>query len=293
MKSQVECLPCFIRQAYDAVRLATPDVNVHEHVLRQVMHWVSTVPLNQTPCVLGWRTHRLIREVTGGDPYRKVRTRCNQFALGLLPVLETWVQKASDPLDAAIRLAVAANEVDFGIHGYVDDNQVLAAIDHAIDWRIGNDHLLEFREAVDHARAILYLADNAGELVVDQLLLKQLSAEKVTVVVKGSPVMTEATMEDARMIGMPEWIEVIDNGSDAPGTILDSCSRSFLRRYHSADLIIAKGHAQFETLSGVDGNIYFLLKVKCPVIGREIGHKIDSHVFLHGRRTEDFYVERS
>lgn len=94
------------------------------------------------------------------------------------------------------------------------------------------------------------------------------------------------------MVGMTEWANVIDTGSDAPGLILESCSSSFQKKFEQADLIIAKGHAHYETLSQLDKNIYFLFKVKCPVIGREIGQSLGAHVFLHGNHVEDSSVEK-
>jgi uncharacterized protein with ATP-grasp and redox domains len=115
------------------------------------------------------------------------------------------------------------------------------------------------------------LADNAGEIVVDRLLIERLPAKHVTVAVRGSPVINDATLADAGYAGIPEVAEVIDNGSDAPGTILDDCSDLFRHRFDEADLIIAKGQGNYETLSEVDKDIYFLLKAKCPVIARDIG----------------------
>jgi hypothetical protein len=101
-------------------------------------------------------------------------------------------------------------------------------------------------------------------------------------------VLNDATLADAREVGMDELVEVIDNGSDAPGTILADCSPSFQERFNQADLIIAKGQGNFETLSSVEGNLVFLLKVKCPVISRHVGLPLGTHALIHhngGRQT--------
>ena len=124
------------------------------------------------------------------------------------------------------------------------------------------------------------LTDNAGEIVFDRLLIEQLPAENITVVVRGKPVINDAMMEDASIAGLPQIVEVINNGSDAPGTILESCSEKFRHRFEKADLIIAKGQGNYETLSDVDKNIFFLLKVKCPVIAEHLGCEIDA-IILH------------
>jgi uncharacterized protein with ATP-grasp and redox domains len=117
------------------------------------------------------------------------------------------------------------------------------------------------------------------------LLIEQIPIEKVTVVVKGSPVINDATMEDAVVAGLPQIVEVIDNGSDAPGTILESCSQDFRRQFDKADLVIAKGQGNYETLSDVDKNIFFILKAKCPVIARDLGCGIGEMIL---RRSEMF-----
>ena len=135
-----------------------------------------------------------------------------------------------------------------------------------------------FQAALGRASRILYLADNAGEIVFDRLLIERMPPGKVTVGVRGFPVINDATMKDAEDTGMTELAEVIDNGSDGPGTILDDCSQSFRDRFDEADLIIAKGQGNYETLSEVDKDIYFLLKAKCAVIARDMGCQEDDMI---------------
>jgi hypothetical protein len=106
------------------------------------------------------------------------------------------------------------------------------------------------------------------------LLVEQIGPGRITLVVKGSPVINDATMVDAENVGMTELVEVIDNGSDAPGTILSDCSKSFLERFERADVVIAKGQGNYETLSKVEKEIYFVLKAKCPVIANDIGCEV-------------------
>ncbi|MBN2451771.1 MAG: DUF89 family protein, partial [Lentisphaeria bacterium] len=123
-----------------------------------------------------------------------------------------------------------------------------------------------------------YLADNAGEIVLDRLLVDELPAGRVTVAVRGGPILNDATLDDARQAGLCDRVEVIDNGSDAPGTILADCSPKFRRRFAAADLILAKGQGNFETLSEVAAPLCFLLKVKCPVIAGHTGLPLGTQV---------------
>ena len=139
----------------------------------------------------------------------------------------------------------------------------------------------DFRTAVDEAESVLYLADNAGEIVFDRLLLEEMPKDKVVVAVKGAPIINDATMDDAVAAGVPYVVEVIDNGSDAPGTILESCSPAFRSRFESADLVISKGQGNYETVSGLDKPIFFLLKAKCQVIADDLGVPVGSLVLRH------------
>ncbi len=138
------------------------------------------------------------------------------------------------------------------------------------------------RKRVDEAEKILYLADNAGEIAFDRLLIELMPTDKVILVVKGSPVINDATREDAEMVGLTELVNIIDNGSDAPGTILSDCSKEFIEYYNDADLIIAKGQGNYESLNDRTENIFFLLKAKCPVIARDIGCYIGDLILIDG-----------
>jgi uncharacterized protein with ATP-grasp and redox domains len=192
--------------------------------------------------------------------------------------LKEKIARSLNPLETAVRLAIAGNIIDFGPNSRLEDRHVRDAITHAFRAkRLGLDEE-DFRTAVMKADKILYLADNAGEIVFDRLLIEQLPYEKITLVVKAGPIINDATMNDARAAGLTDLVEVIDNGADAPGTILEICSEEFRRRFDQADLIIAKGQGNYETLSNVDANILFLLKVKCPVIARHLGSELDSLV---------------
>jgi uncharacterized protein with ATP-grasp and redox domains len=272
MKTYLDCLPCFVRQALDAARMVTDEPAVQEQVLRQVLAELGRIDLSWKPPQMGQRIHRLVRDVVGfEDPYHDVKRRFNNAALKIYSRMRQRVIESENPLEAAIQLAIAGNIIDFGVNGTLRDGDLEQTISECLDANFTGFQLEAFGQAVNNAEEILYIADNAGEIVFDRLLIEQLPIEKVTVAVKGAPVINDATMEDAVLAGLPQIVEVIDNGSDAPGVILESCSQSFRDRFDKADLIIAKGQGNYETLSDVDKNIFFMLKAKCPVIARHIG----------------------
>ena len=266
--------------------MITPDKTVHEQLLRQVLRALGAMDLRQSPPAMAQRIHRLIRELTGeNNPYRDMKDRFNRLALDVYPRLKDRVEASADSLETAVRLAIAGNVIDMGVNNQLGDEEVYEAIDHALDAPFDAD-LAAFAEAASSARNILYLADNAGEIVFDKLLIEQIPLEKVTVAVKGSPIINDATMADAEATGLTELVEVIDNGSDAPGTILEDCSEAFRQRFDEADLIIAKGQGNYETLSDADKDIFFILKAKCPVIARDLGCEVGSLVLRRSRYVE-------
>jgi uncharacterized protein with ATP-grasp and redox domains len=163
--------------------------------------------------------------------------------------------------------------IDSGINNGLDEATVEAAIQHALSAPLHGDPAA-LQTAVGQARDILYLADNAGEIVFDRLLVEQMPPGSVTVAVRGRPVLNDATMEDAEAAGLTQRVRVTDNGSDAPGTLLEDCSGAFRRLFERADLVVAKGQGNYETLSDVDKSIFFVLKAKCPVIARHIGCQV-------------------
>ena len=271
MRIYLDCIGCFVRQALDAARLATDDEQIHKNVVDQVLRLAADLDMSQSPPVIGQQIHRLIRSLVGSDdPYYRVKKQFNNLALKLYPELEERVMESEDPFATAVRLAIAGNIIDLGVKTSLAESDVEKTIEQSLTSHFDDNQIYEFKDAVTQAKKNLYLVDNAGEIVLDRLLIEQLPVERVTVVVKGEPVINDATMDDAIIAGLPKIVEVIDNGSDAPGTILETCSQAFRNRFKDADLIIAKGQGNYETLSDIDKNIFFILKAKCPVIARDL-----------------------
>ena len=278
MHTALDCIPCFARQALEAARFATGDPVAHEQIVRDLLRFAANMNLAQSPPEVGQRIHRQLREMTGViDPYRAVKDRFNQMALEMRPELSAKVERAADPLAVALRLAIVGNVIDLGVKSGLTEGEVRQTVTGALDEPFHGD-AGEFRQAVEAAGNILYLADNAGEIVFDRVLIEQLPTDRLTVVVRGAPILNDAIMADAEVAGLCDLVEVIDNGSDAPGTILNDCSEDFRRRFAEADLIIAKGQGNFETLSDEAADVYFLFKVKCPVIANHVGLPLGTQV---------------
>lgn len=271
MRTYFDCVPCSIRQVLDSVRMITDDEAVHERVLRELLGMWQRMGMRQSPPAMAQQIHRYLRQLTGAaDPYLDVKNRYNLFALGLYPELRERVEDSSDPFETAVRLAIAGNIIDFGVNSHVDQGTVHGAILRSLTEPIDRDAVQRLKQAIDRAKDILFLGDNAGEIVLDRLLIEQMPSEKITYVVRGYPILNDALTEDARVSGLTEMVEVIDNGSDAPGTILDTCSERFRGRFERADLIIAKGQGNFESLGDTQRPVFFLLRPKCAVLARHL-----------------------
>ncbi len=285
MRTYLDCFPCVLRQTLEASREATDDEAKQRELLNRVMELLIGLRLEVSPPEIGQVVHRLIREKTGvRDPYAEKKRHYNERALAYLPKLRELVKRSEDPLRTAVRLAIAGNVIDFGAQ--IDGFDLDGEIERALETPFGIDHYERFREDLQVAREVVYLGDNAGEIAFDRLLLEVLHRDfpaRVTFVVRGEPVLNDATLEDARQVALTEVVEVVDNGSDAPATVLSEVRPEVRDMIERADLVIAKGQGNYETLSTVPLNIYFLFKVKCPVIGRDAGVDVGKYVLASAR----------
>ena len=275
MKTYLECIPCFVRQTLEVARMTTDDTSVHERALREVLHHAAEMDMSASPPAMGRAIHRIVRRITGvADPYMEQKKRFNAFALGLYPEFSLRIEESADPLSAAVHLAAAGNIVDLGVKSGLDQQQIYEALEHALTDTLDPSELEAFRDGVQKATDILYLGDNTGEIVFDRMLIERLPREKITFAVRGKPIINDALMQDAIDTGIANLVPVIDNGSDVPGTILAECSPEFTERFRRADMIIAKGQGNYETLSDVDAPITFILKIKCPVIAQDASREL-------------------
>lgn len=286
MKSQLDCIPCFTRQALDTVKEVVDDPARREEILRRLVHEIAEADWQQSPPEMAQQLHRIIRGALGdADPYAEIKSRMNRIAAQLRPVLRGQIRRHPDPFEAAVRISIAGNLLDTGAQSQITAEELPAHVQAISSVPLRGD-LEALRQAVDRASSILILADNAGEIFFDGLLIEQLPAEKVTLAVRGAPVLNDATRADAEAAGITEQVAVIDNGSDAPGTLLEDCSEDFRRRFDDADLIIAKGQGNYETLSDMNRNLYFLFTVKCPLVAAKVGEPVGSLVVKRAGKEE-------
>lgn len=282
MNTYLDCIPCFFKQALFAARAATKDEAKAKEVLDRVAQLIPSITLQSSPPETARLIYHAVRVVTGiVDPLKAYKERSIENALSMYGDLKSIVDNSRDPLRAAIKMAIVGNVIDLG-----------ANPDFDLEWEMRNafcekdlseEHYESFKHHLEEARSVLYLADNAGETVFDRILIETMGRETVYAV-RDIPIINDATMEDARKSGIDQVARTVSSGCDAPGTILKRCSREFLSLFARADLVVSKGQGNFESLSGEDAPVFFLLKVKCPVIARHLGVEIGSSILKDARK---------
>ncbi len=279
MKIYLDCYPCFLRQALEAARMAGADERQQSVVIERVLDMLRQSGPFSTPPEIGDRVHRIVRqEVGNSDPYRAAKETSTRQALALYPRLKALLAKADDPHEIAVRLSIAGNIIDLGP---AQEYDLWGVVERVLTQPFAIDDGAAFRAALSRAGRALYLADNAGETVFDRLLIETLDIP-VIYAVKGGPILNDATWEDALAAGLDQVAEIVSTGSDAPGTVLERCSNEFRRLYSEVELVIAKGQANYETLSEKGPKLFFLLQTKCPVIARDVGVPLGSIVLKQG-----------
>jgi len=280
MKAHFDCIPCLIRQALDTSRALGLDDATIDRVLRETLGLARELDWDAPPPVIARDIHRIIRRETGEpDPYLRQKIADTEKALALLPEVEEIIAATGDPLLAAVKFSIAGNAIDLGAKtGQAPDVQEV--VHHALGRPLDEANLGRLGEAIAAAGSVLFLADNAGEIVFDRPLLELIGRDKVTAAVRGAPVINDATMDDACRSGLVGRFWVISNGSDTPGTWLEDCSSAFVQAFANADLVIAKGQGNYESLSFGDSprKVFFLFLTKCAVVAGDMGQPLNTYV---------------
>lgn len=222
------------------------------------------------------------------DPYRDIKREYNQLMLDREQECVARIEAAGEPFQLALRYAVAGNLVDFGGKNAFTRDDVTALIDRVPEISFAVDDSAVLLDAVRSARAIMYLGDNCGEIVLDKLMIKEIAREnpdaQVTYGVRGGPAINDVTLEDAAQVGMADVARVLSSGVATPTTVLSASTEEFRRAFYDADLVISKGMGNFEVL--VDGcgreDVYFLLMTKCGHVASLVDAPLMSFVCKRG-----------
>ncbi len=293
MKLHLECIPCYLRQALEAIRMVTDDNQLQEKILRKCLVAASKFDTNDIGIFTHNRIHKIIKKFSpGGDPYREIKQRFNTICLNMSDEIQKIIAQSSNPFETSLRIALAGNIIDFGPGTALNEDIIKNAIKLALRQKLDGNEVITLQNNIKHGKRILYIGDNAGEIVFDKIFIEQLPKEKITYVVRGGPSLNDSTMEDAETVGMSNIVRVITTGIDMPAAALPLCSKEFLDEYERSDLVIAKGQGNYEALSEEKKNIFFLLKIKCPVILSDFHNKHEvGDIVVHNAYTYPHYAQ--
>lgn len=222
------------------------------------------------------------------EDFTEIKKEFNQLMLNMEVSIEDKIRKSNDPLEKALLYARIGNYIDFAALSNVDQSTVITLLDEKSSEALDEKEYKNFLHDLSSAKKLVYLTDNCGEVVLDKMAVKILKEQypnlDITVIVRGYPVVNDATMEDAEAIGLTDLVNVIGNGSNVGGTWIPGISSESRELLYDADLIIAKGQGNFETLNDCGLNIYYLFLCKCDLFQRRFHAENLQGMFLNERR---------
>lgn len=289
MKVTLECAHCLLERAINQVKLATDDPELRMRVVESMTKFLSeNFNSDAVPSHIGTDRDLLVQKMTGNDPYRDLKRQSNEMALNLLPDLQKLVDEHQDPMKrfrTATLITAAANAIEFDVSGRDFSLDELRLILDNVETDLVIDQVDDFRSYVENVKEVLYLMDNAGEVVLDMILIREIRrvGPRVIAVVKSGPILNDATTVDADEVGLAECAdEVRDTGAAAIGVNLDRSSESFKRLFSSAELIVAKGMGNFESLTEFEPSCptVHILRTKCNPVAEHVGVPRHKNVVL-------------
>jgi hypothetical protein len=272
-----DCISCILKMAITAIRNLTED----EEVIREVTVQILTIPALRgrqwdlsSPEVIEQVMEKITAALQTSDPFQVLKSEQNRIAQALYPTLKEMVQGAEDPLQTAVKLAIIGNAIDLMVADRTLDLE--GTIRREVTRPLPAKAFAAFREKLEKVRSLVYLGDNAGEIVFDKLLLETIQKTfdpQTTFVVRSVPALNDATQREAESVGLDQVAAILPNGQNGPvpGTILSRCSPGLRELISGADLVVSKGGGNFDTLEeekGLRADITFMLLSKCIPYGR-------------------------
>ncbi|MDI3541223.1 MAG: damage-control phosphatase, subfamily [Candidatus Methanomethylophilaceae archaeon] len=289
MRSDPECVPCLLRRVLFQSRLVEGE-DGRGPIKAALQTIVRDFDVVDNSARMATNVHRAAySELPLKDPYKELKERSDIVAKKLLPKLEEFVDLSENRLEACVLGAIVGNVMDFGAGISIQDpDELLERFQTLLEQGLNINDVATLEKMLSPGNTVLYLFDNCGESVFDRLLIEEIRSRdcKVVGVVKGEPILTDVTMEDALRAGLHEVLdEIVDTGQFAVGIDLRTASEECLKAFDECDIIISKGMANFEALSDEQlGPIFFLMKAKCQPVAKEIGARKDENAALYRSR---------
>lgn len=278
MNMQLDCLPCFLRQALEASRIVTKEQKIQTKILMESLEVIREFESYRCAPEVGRVIHSIVKRITGNsDPYLRLKENNLKLAEQYYPAIKDLILRKGATNELFFKIAAIGNNLDAAIYPEVRD---MALLDGEMEKNFAICDLQQFERRLPDAKSLLIIGDNAGETVFDRILTEQFSGLEITYAVRSAPIINDATVDDAVAARLDQRARVISSGCDAPGLILEECTLEFMQAYNQSDLVISKGQGNYETLSETAGReIFFLLKAKCPVIATDLRVAVGEYIF--------------
>lgn len=292
---KAECVSCIAKKYMEKYPEGISEEQKRIYVQR-VLKVVSEASSDHSGPVMVYGINQIRKEMFGiADDYEAEKRYFNEKMLACESDLEQKLEDAQDSLKLAIQYALTGNYIDFGAMKEVDESYLMQTLEQAHVHDLKQEEYDTFRMDLQQAKRVVYLTDNCGEVVLDKLLIKTIQKlypqVEITVIVRGDAVLNDATIEDAKQIGLADMVHVIGNGNGIAGTWLNAVSEEAKECIDQADVLIAKGQANFETLQGCGKNIYYLFLCKCDMFVRIFDVPKFSGMFINEKRID--FLKRS
>lgn len=289
MKLNPFCMCCALNKQEQKIR-HYPDMEKKTEYMKKVMALMSNTEEKDCAPSLSVDIQKLYSSFWNCpmEDFTEIKKEFNQLMLNMEVSIEDSIRKSNDPLEKALLYARIGNYIDFAALSNVDQSTVITLLDEKSSEVLDEKEYKNFLHDLSSAKKLVYLTDNCGEVVLDKMAVKILKEQypnlDITVIVRGYPVVNDATMEDAEEIGLTDLVNVIGNGSNVGGTWIPGISSESRELLYNADLIIAKGQGNFETLNDCGLNIYYLFLCKCDLFQRRFHAENLQGMFLNERR---------
>lgn len=276
MNLNLACILCNIKQVLTVTDLLKTNSDDKEIIMRRVLGYLhSTDYKRSNPEVIRGTWDIITNHINEKNPYREIKCYYNTELSNIAGKVRALINQSHNRFDAALKIAITANLIDFAASHAFDETMLLRKITTANEQHLAIDDSKDLYEKLKGAGTLLYLGDNCGEIVLDKIFIEYIKETfpniKVYFGVRGQPIVNDVTLDDANMVKMQEVAEIISNGDGSLGTVMERTSTDFRNVFYQADVIIAKGQGNFESLSEVDrANIFFLFMAKCEAVASSL-----------------------
>lgn len=279
MKTHYECIYCSIRTAINSTIYLTSDEELIDRTIKKILLKAAEFKSYENIFEFFYVTQKIIKKIVAeADPYKELKRKYNEICINFDKEARIIIDNAEDKFEAGLRICLAGNSIDVMQGKRIGEDLIKDSVYKAFHQNLDIKSLTLFEKEIQKSKKILFIGDNAGEIVFDKIFIELINKiynkdGSIAYAVRGEATLNDSTIEDAFMVKMQDVAKVITTGIDMPYAYLPKCSKEFLENYKEADLVISKGQGNLEALLGQRKNIFFLLKIKCNVIAKILNHR--------------------